>query len=887
MILGWNLYIDLQKAGVGDTPPPGGGPKKPPRAKRAAAPSPAPGAAPGAAAPKEPEGVATTPGQSTEGLKRKATAKLTPEEMKRVDHKSKSTKTSYLNPATDTPAAPEVEDEEDKPKKKKPGKSSQKLLVTPSGSLKPESNPDQLSIFSENTQAPTGSESVKKPDLLLATPSKAASSKAKRGKGAAKASAKTEPKPEPKTFEEALASWTSERDTNARAHAKHMSPHENKLKSVKNKLKEHKKNRPVPPEYMAKPLGADYPDLGGKVPADVTKKYEEYTAKVKAHKIADKNWSRTSRQLANAHARATGARDAALGSAPKFTSDKPTRAQFKGKVQAEKEAVAEAIDTNRGRLQAKSEEAKASESKQKKSSNEEASLAAKEFRAAARSKVSNAKDVESTQSKASNEEASLAAAQFKASQKAKAAAARKAKAAAPREAVSELDKIHAARHKDKATTLRDNIMSHITHTELSDSELSKLQDVHSKLDDHINLDKVPGSVHRARLKDLADRAGKHGKSAYEAPKPVTPKDVVNPREAVTSADKAKAQKHQDKATELRDNIRSHVASSNLSDDEFENLKDIHDKLDEHVNLGKVPGTKHTEDLRKLAKDAGKHGRTKANLEEAGPRPAKTDMDHAEMQSHRDRASEMQRNIASHLNSQDLSPGDRKKLETAHKELDKHVSISGVPGKAHDKDLSRISKVADKHGKKAHETAKAPEGPRVPVSDLDNAVVNKHTSDAKKTQDNIKHHLDNNQDLSDSQRKDLQAVHDALNDHVNMQHVPTAEHRKHLNTLKTLAGEHGKGVKPQKDPKEATSSSSLSSQFRSGVASGRAIGAAVTSESGGGRLGSMAVSGVPQGAVSMGHYLLNKDKKPSEDAKKEPEKKSGKGQVSQSSLDGKV
>ncbi len=182
--------------------------------------------------------------------------------------------------------------------------------------------------------------------------------------------------------------------------------------------------------------------------------------------------------------------------------------------------------------------------------------------------------------------------------------------------------------------------------------------------------------------------------------------------------------------------------------------------------------------------------------------------------------------------------------------------------------------------KQEEEARAPESP------LEHAEMQSHTLEANNLIDNLNSHIDSGT-LDDATVQHYTNLRDTLDAHKELDTVPTKQHKGELKAVQKMAGKHGKEAygaeggaeAPKEQPKTRTN---IVGSYQTGRAAGEAVGAAAASTEGAGALGGQALGYAVGGAVTAGHYLLNKDddiKTPT--PKRQPKPK---GQVDQASME---
>ena len=177
------------------------------------------------------------------------------------------------------------------------------------------------------------------------------------------------------------------------------------------------------------------------------------------------------------------------------------------------------------------------------------------------------------------------------------------------------EKAQHTEYKQKATSARDNIKSHLDgNPDLSDEDRQKLEAAHEALGSHADSERMPTKEQAADARKMGQVAGKHGKAAYEEPKADT-KEELRPPE--TDLERVQHADHKAKAQQMQDNIQSHIDAIQADDSispeqqaaQVEKLQQIHKTLDAHTQLEHVPTGEHQSELKALTTAAGEHGKT--------------------------------------------------------------------------------------------------------------------------------------------------------------------------------------------------------------------------------------------------------------------------------------
>jgi len=276
-----------------------------------------------------------------------------------------------------------------------------------------------------------------------------------------------------------------------------------------------------------------------------------------------------------------------------------------------------------------------------------------------------------------------------------------------------------------------------------------------------------------------------------------------------------------------------------------------------------------------------------------PQSPKSFLDVAKIADHQLNSKTISENILSHINSGNLSDAERAKLHPLLVSLGKHVDLETVPTKDQEDELKDIAKIAGNFGKKPAPEPEPDPGPQPPSSDMEQAVLDDHTSTAEQLLSTITSHLESGE-LDDDETEKLQRLADLLDSHVSLSTVPTKEQVKELKEIQRLAGEHGKSPfeeeeyaedeeetqEPETKPKKGKKTN-LMSAYKRGEVAGEVAGKAAMHGSTAGTLGGQVVRYGSQGTVSAGHSLLTGEEKKEEELRTKTNKHGE--QTAQSSL----
>jgi hypothetical protein len=295
---------------------------------------------------------------------------------------------------------------------------------------------------------------------------------------------------------------------------------------------------------------------------------------------------------------------------------------------------------------------------------------------------------------------------------------------------------------------------------------------------------------------------------------------------------------------------------------------------------KHPGYKKGEPTQPEQKDAPKA----EDFDMKKPSSAPEKAQHAE---YTQAAKASRENLQSHLeNNPDLSPEEKGKLQATHEALAPHADSDRMPTKEQASEAKKMGSVAGKHGKAAYESpedtaakkdaasaAKSEEAPRSPETDIEKIQHADHKTKAQDMRTNIESHmqaLEADESMSPDQRADtidrLNQIHQTLEAHTQLTHLPTSEQDGEMKELTKLAGEHGKkpaeaddtdGGKASKRAAAAKGPAvNYSVKFKAGMGRGQAAARAALSGDAG-ELAPQALGLGAEGVVAAGDNLLHK------------------------------
>lgn len=196
---------------------------------------------------------------------------------------------------------------------------------------------------------------------------------------------------------------------------------------------------------------------------------------------------------------------------------------------------------------------------------------------------------------------------------------------------SDIQKLQHQTHTEKAKKLAEIAESHLKNNpNLSESERSRLENIHKMASYHANVEHVPTAAHKQELNELHRAAGGMGVKSHAKPAPTpaaapTPAGKPTPATGAPGAgaptptpeakkpesdiEHAKVADHKSKAKELRTNLESHINNNpDLSPEDREKAQRIINVLKEHENVEGVPSEKQSKELKEVSTLSGKHGK---------------------------------------------------------------------------------------------------------------------------------------------------------------------------------------------------------------------------------------------------------------------------------------
>ena len=180
-------------------------------------------------------------------------------------------------------------------------------------------------------------------------------------------------------------------------------------------------------------------------------------------------------------------------------------------------------------------------------------------------------------------------------------------------------------------------------------------------------------------------------------------DEITPK---NKSDEALVSGHADAAQTAIDNIQSHLDNNpDIDDATRAKLERTMEGLQHHTAQSTIPTSKEKSALSSITKQGGDHSKKAYEPpQQEESRPPSTDEEHLALDSHKASVAEMKRNAQAHLDSQDLSPEDKKKIEGAMKVLEKHEKLDTVPTADEMKELKQMKTQLGTHAKAPKEAA---------------------------------------------------------------------------------------------------------------------------------------------------------------------------------------
>jgi len=194
------------------------------------------------------------------------------------------------------------------------------------------------------------------------------------------------------------------------------------------------------------------------------------------------------------------------------------------------------------------------------------------------------------------------------------------------------------------------------------------------------------------------------------------------KKPTSPAEKATHQDHTQRAQQAQDNIRSHLdGNPDVSPEDRKKLEQVHEGLEAHLGLDRMPSKEQAAELKQLEKLGGTHSKQGYEApQEEEVRPPETAMEHAQLADHKAQVETLRSNIQSHLDameatdiagmSMDQKEALTNKLTKLLGSLDKHAQLNTLPTSEQASELKEISKLAGEHGKKGYEPPKEGKAP---------------------------------------------------------------------------------------------------------------------------------------------------------------------------------
>lgn len=414
---------------------------------------------------------------------------------------------------------------------------------------------------------------------------------------------------------------------------------------------------------------------------------------------------------------------------------------------------------------------------------------------------------------------------------------------------------------------------------------------------------VPMMITKDQHQQLADLG--HSKEARNSMKPEEAHEILSEK------------KHESTMRDAHSEARAKATSDlEAAKKQHESTKAAADKI-RAANEEKLKGYEEAKKQHESAKTEGKKVKPpkKPELEKEPKVPERPELSEPENdgdklrhETHTTKAKRLADMAESHLKgNQNLSSGDRKRLEHAHKMATYHSNIGYTPTSAHKKELGDVEQAISGMGiKSSHEevaaaenakkTAEAskqaekdraasekqkassekqqakqekeqqklkPVAPKPPQTDLDHARIADHQSRAKNLRANIESHMSGDAGMSPEDKTKHERILAELDKHENMEMLPTNDHQSELKELEKLSGKHGKKAYEPDSPDDSSggdSGPSAMGMLRAGNAMAAQSAGAITSWNGrAGAIPGQLVSYGVSGAASGGHRLLKEKK----------------------------
>lgn len=420
--------------------------------------------------------------------------------------------------------------------------------------------------------------------------------------------------------------------------------------------------------------------------------------------------------------------------------------------------------------------------------------------------------------------------------------------------------------------------------------------IHQRVqEDSGNKASVPVMVTKDQHQQLADLG--YSKEARNSMKPEEAHELLS------------GKKHEGAMRDVHSEARAKASKDlDAAKKQHEDTKAKADKI-RALNEEKLKGYEEAKKKAEAAKAEGKKVKPpqKPKLEKEEKVPEKPELsepaDDAEKlrhEGHTNKAKRLADLAESHLKgNQNLSSGERQRLERAHNMAVYHSNIGYTPTAAHKKELGEVEQAISGMGiKQTHEEMASAEdakrtataakqaekdkamsdkqqgkqqqaqekeqqklkaaAPKPPQTDLDHARVADHQGKARKLRENIESHMSQNPNMSPEDKAKSERILSELDKHENMTMIPGSDHQSELKELEKLSGEHGKqAYEPEDDSSGGDSGPSAVNMLRAGSAIGGGIAAAAASPRGqAGAITGQLINYGASGASAAGHRLLH-------------------------------
>ncbi len=433
-------------------------------------------------------------------------------------------------------------------------------------------------------------------------------------------------------------------------------------------------------------------------------------------------------------------------------------------------------------------------------------------------------------------------------------------------AIKRTDGWTSEQHKELADQLKAEGMSDLAgrHYSIHEKVNAPPAEEPAKPAEEVSSASTPSSEAKEKNAETGDKAKKLAEKLKQ-------KKQKPQKEPETEAEKLRHETHTDRAKDLAEAIKSHLDNNTeLSDKDRKRAERAHAISMFHSDLKHVPTAAHKAELseaEKAAKELGVH--------ESYRTPGIAELDDLVEKKKQKEAKAEAKKQAGEAKAEAKKQAGEAKAEAKKQAGEAKAEAKKQAGeaKAEAKEQAGEAKAEAKEqaGEAKAEAKEQAAQPNEPESELDHAKMHDHKGRAETLRDSVQSHLDNNPNLSDSEKEKARRMLGALEEHTNTDKVPSAAQSKALKELEKMAGDMKKPYSESEEdggdagggggePPNRTASSSLFRDLLDAASSGYAGSAgmaqAAVSERGAGQLGQQTVNYGITGAIASGHSLLH-------------------------------